>query len=353
MRHDVATHFATLRKNVPPRHAAARLRAGFTLVELMVVIGILLLIAAMTLSVVNLSITGDRTRGAARQIQSYLEGARGRAIYGGNATTQGGTYQCGVRFIRDSNNPNLVASMQYVEVDPERGALAAGVFGIQYDANNLAKRLVGTVGSPNEQLNTHWLTSYQQGLIFNNQVILMDNRRYQIDTSELQAGNEVLLLQTPYVGTSMFTAPGDVNGFAVPKMRQPPYKLLLAPQPMANQEPRSLGNGVVLDLNLSKGLAAFGSTLQIDLMFSPRGTVVGPLAGTGIVEFVVSDREDSLKGVPLPNSANPNPTPKRDRLIVSLTPQTGKTAVHPVYTDPTGATYDPYRYAETGEVAKQ
>lgn len=328
-------------------------RAGFTLVELMVVIGILLLIAAMTLSVVNLSITGDRTRGAARQIQSYLEGARGRAIYGGNATTQGGTYQCGVRFIRDANNPSLVASMQYVEVDPERGALTVGVFGIQYDAGNLATRLVGTVGSSNPQQNTNWLSSYQQGLIFDGQVILLDKRRYQILTTELQAGNEILVLQTPYAGTTMFSAPGDVNGFAVPKSRQPSYKLLLAPQPMANQEPRALGNGVVLDLNLSKGLAAFGTSMQIDLMFSPRGTVVGPLSGTGIVEFVVSDREDSIKQIPLPNPTTPNPTPKRDRLIVSLTPQTGKTAVHPVYIDPTGAITDPFRYAETGEVAKQ
>ena len=44
---------------------------------------------AITLSAVNMSISGDRVRGAARQVQSYLEGARTRAtcrrIAGGEA----------------------------------------------------------------------------------------------------------------------------------------------------------------------------------------------------------------------------------------------------------------------------
>src|SRR5262245_58618324 len=72
-------------------------RDGFTLVELLVVVGILLIVAAMTLSVVSVAMNGDRTRGAARQVQSYLEGARGRAIYGGK--NKGNNYQTGVRFI--------------------------------------------------------------------------------------------------------------------------------------------------------------------------------------------------------------------------------------------------------------
>jgi hypothetical protein len=177
---------------------------------------------------------------------------------------------------------------------------------------------------------------------------------------------------------------------------------------MANQEPRLLGNGVVIDLNQSKGVASLLTTPQrMDIMFSPRGTVVGSLAATGIIELVVSDRQDALLNAPVfinlwqPNTTYPagayvassagafqvlyqssggtsggsppawTPTvgnttsdgtitwtcvngPKRERLVVSLTPQTGSTAVHPLYV-PTASSpnADPFRYAETGEVARQ
>ena len=49
----------------------------------------------------------------------------------------------------------------------------------------------------------------------------------------------------------------------------------------------------------------------------------------------------------------PIPSATRERLIVSLTPQTGMTAVHPVYVSQTTENADPFRYSETGEVAKQ
>lgn len=306
----------------------------------------------MTLATVNLTFSGDRIRGAARQVQSYLEGARSRAVYGGNASGKGAGYQCGVRFIRDANNSNLCTSIQFVEIDPSNAAITGGVYGIRLN-NGRPTRLVGTVNHPVKEANTRWYERAQQGLIFSGQVILLNNRQYRISTVPLAQGVDELELLTPYSGTMPFPT-GDAAGFVVPKGQAPPYKLILPPQPMANQEPRSLGNDVVFDLSLSKGLSYFvNNNLPIDIMFSTRGMVVGPLSGSGIVEFVIGDREDSLKQIPLPSHAQPNPPSKRERMIVSVTPVTGKTAVHPVYVDPTGASADPYRYAETGEVAGQ
>ena len=48
----------------------AKPRAGFTLVELMMVVGLVLLIAVMTAGAINLSVSGDKVRGGARQVQS-------------------------------------------------------------------------------------------------------------------------------------------------------------------------------------------------------------------------------------------------------------------------------------------
>lgn len=343
----------------PDRRCHRRLgdsaRPGFTLVELLVVMGIILLVTAVTLSAINTTISGDRTRGAARQIQSYLEGARGRASYG--AKTKGLSYQSGVRFIRDANNPNFITSMQFVEVDPASASISGP--GTSYDLYRIgtdSERLVSADSSV-----TQWYVKYQQGLIFNGQTILIGGRRYQIyiDASFLTPTQDELHLVSPipdsFLPAGYSTNPDDIAVAAASNTLD--YTLILPPQPMANQEPRVLGNAVVLDLSLSKGLAYFTSnSLPIDIMFSPRGTVVGPLSGTGLVEFVIGDLEDSLLNVTTPNwptSTNPNPTTKRERLILSLTPQTGKTAVHPVYIDPAGINADPFRYAETGEVAPQ
>jgi Tfp pilus assembly protein FimT len=333
-------------------------------VELLVVIGILLLITAMTVAAVSSLNSGDRVRGAGRQVQSYLDGARGRAVYGGN--TIGTGYQCGVRFIPDANNPALVTSIQYVELDPKNASITGGRYRLarlDVDNNNIADRpeIVRMIGyadasNLNNSANTKWIARYQQGLITDGQFVVFNyptsNRRYQLSTKLLQVNIEELILMSPYDDQGTATPVAQVDGLT--PQATPNYKILLPPQPMANQEPRSLGNNAVIDLTLSKGLSTLlVSPQRMDIMFSPRGTVAGPLTGTGIVEFVLSDREDSVKGISLPTTTTPNPTTKRDRLIVSLTPQTGMTAVHPVYVDPMGIIADPYRYAETGEVAKQ
>ena len=56
-------------------------RRGFTLFELLVVVGIMLILAVLTIGAIDLSMTSERVRSAARQVQSLLEGASDRAIY--------------------------------------------------------------------------------------------------------------------------------------------------------------------------------------------------------------------------------------------------------------------------------
>src|SRR5690606_11034169 len=83
-------------------------------------ITILLILAVMTVSAVNLAWDTDRVRAGARQIQSYLAGARDRAIYAKAPR--------GVRFILDASSSTAtggpafaVRSMVYVQpVEPWR-----------------------------------------------------------------------------------------------------------------------------------------------------------------------------------------------------------------------------------------
>lgn len=56
-------------------------RSGFTLTELLIVISIVLLLMTMTVMSVRFVNESDRVSGAARQVQSFLSGARDRALY--------------------------------------------------------------------------------------------------------------------------------------------------------------------------------------------------------------------------------------------------------------------------------
>ena len=93
---------ATTRSQNSPRRLSAS-RSAFTLVELMIAITILLLLTFITTKVIRSTSESDRVPGGARQVQSYLEGARDRAIYSTKTLNPGPR---GVRFLRDPNNLN-------------------------------------------------------------------------------------------------------------------------------------------------------------------------------------------------------------------------------------------------------
>ncbi|MFH5803456.1 Tfp pilus assembly protein FimT/FimU [Alienimonas sp. DA493] len=101
-------------------------RAGYTLIELLIVIAIVLILAAVTITAVQAFRSGDVVSGSARQVQSYVSGARDRAIYT-NRTDEGPRAR-GVRFLLDYNltadldgdpatdpTPFACTAMQYVE----------------------------------------------------------------------------------------------------------------------------------------------------------------------------------------------------------------------------------------------
>ena len=391
-------------------------RVAFTLTELLVTMTILLILTAITVSAFNFSFTSERSRSAARQIQSYLEGARDRAIYAKEAR--------GVRFLVDQNNPRAVSSMIFIgESEPwteghirlERADFlnnstgASGADGIADDAQVRIVRGLGDTGwynllvrgrlgvfedfnldgnlDPGEDLNGNGVLDRDAPRI----KIPGDQNGswYTVFTHRLTPGNDVLQLIVPY------RDPGTTevqNVLAFESGVSWTYRLELPPVVLPNEEPVLLPSGIVIDLDGSHVPAAWrpppGSGVampysgRMDVMFSPRGTVTGSAAARGLIHFYLAELEDvlrftarnafpvnvggnpSIPGEPIAGSGFTTDEPVGDRLIATVFTHTGKVSTHPV--NPTdvwdraanaagadGYADDPFLFAETGEVAGQ
>ena len=86
-------------------------RAGMTLVELLTVLGIMILLAAIAIPTILSVIRGDRLRDASGSVQGFLTAARERAALDNRPR--------GIRLIPDADNPELVRQIIFIrEADP-------------------------------------------------------------------------------------------------------------------------------------------------------------------------------------------------------------------------------------------
>ena len=103
---------AAQRDNLPCAGAACLAKGigwrpkGFTLIELMVSISIVLVLATLTFTLLNVTLDSDRLKGGSRELQSFLTGARDRAVYAGQPR--------GVRLLPDPADPSTVRSFTYI-----------------------------------------------------------------------------------------------------------------------------------------------------------------------------------------------------------------------------------------------
>jgi len=406
-----------------------RLRGGYTLIEILIVVGILVVLLTMTLMTVRFTRDGDRVTAAAAQIQSFLAGARDRAIYARAPR--------GVRLFLDTNNPRTVSSMVYIDPseswsdgvvqlrrwDPEldgRTNTGGGNVDINQDGVADDPRSVWMVVGDG----TAWWELKRRGLLFDGMRIRIPqgpggswypvNTRL-IDVTQAPPTTQILVLGIPYRDpgntpverSQAFESGGPEN-----------YEIQLAPRILPG-EPASLPEGTVIDLDGSRIPDAWrpSSTLTgggtgnalysqyIDLVYSPRGSLMGDAASGGVLHLYVCDREDSvllkeeflksldsdpakaadllnaslqsasggLKFIPA-DSIDPGgvawaaalgaagePYNVRDRRVVTVSGQTGSVSIHLVNAadgdssgsnPPNGFADDPYFFAETGETAK-
>lgn len=383
-------------------------RAGYTLIELLVVITIIVILLTMTAAAVRFTQSGDRVRGAARQVQSYFNGARDRAIYAKEPR--------GVRLFLSPDNPRAVTSLAYIGPggtwsSPEN----SGMVNLERidgnadgDYNDEEDQVVRVRGFQNPG----WWNLKRRGWLHDGLRIRIPKgptgNWYPIDTSLIDISappqaEQLLVLQIPY-------ADAGIKGQRVAHLNLT-YEIELPPR-ILPEDPSLLPDSVVIDLDGSRIPDAWRPQFGVnngnysgfmDVIFSPRGNVIGDAAGTGVIHLYVCDAEDSLflkeqfealfGSRPAYTSNRPfvpmdeipagmwagtgNAYLTKDRRLVSIFTQTGSVSVHLVngyvsegsassgdafdpydynnnsnLVEPDGLADDPYYYAETGKAAR-
>jgi prepilin-type N-terminal cleavage/methylation domain-containing protein len=347
----------TTTRNIPDRLDGSCSRSAFTLIELLVVIVIVLILAAVTITSFNFSVSADRMRAGARQLQSFLIGARDKAIYAREIR--------GVRLLLDPNDNHSVSAVQYIGSPlRESGTLT-------FDATG---RVVSSVtGTP-------WNIYINRGL-------LRTGNRIQIPG---QTGSWYTV--SGFYGSNLILdrANRDFAGSAA----NTSFVLELSPSILGDSQPVQFPRGVVVDLDGSKipdawrpaSFATGAYSRTMDILFSPNGVVVGDAAALGTLHLHFADASDvfkwkaiggrvaspnlnptnfaSLPFVPVDDPSLSKPVVTHDRVLMTLSTRTGNVSVHHVnptnnITTPTTPIEnqkladDPYLFAETGQVANK
>jgi len=318
---------------------------GFTLVELLIVVAVMLILIVMTVQAVDFAFTQERLKAGARQVQSALEGARDRAIFAGKINPQA---RVGIRFLTDETDPRQITSMIYVGVNVgvpakpwDRGQIRLeridnngdGVADLVVDINNDGI-LESAVKIVRGDAGTAWYALKERGLLGlfedrnlngvldsgedqnGNGLLDIDAARieipkdsgvwYPVLTHRLTAVNQVLELATPFQ-ESTTTLDNEVIAFQ--GTGPSTYRLELQPRVLPESQPILLPETVCIDLDgslvPSSWRPAPGSpqnarySSRMDILFSPRGVVTGSAAAMGLVHLYVAERKDVQKTVDL------------------------------------------------------
>lgn len=345
-------------------------KAGFTLVELLVAIVIFVILVTLVVSAFQQS-DQDRAAAGAQELRSMLEGARSRAIHDNELR--------GIRLVLDNNNPQTVTSLVYIG-SPRR---YSGTVTVRWDATNelwlaelpsgstrwenLRRRnLLPVAPNPSTQWNTLRMFLGEPGSWY----VVRIPPESQIGPY-LDSGN---LRWLPIAGHYHVSNPDGMGGYQ--NVADQPYQLELAAPILPGSVPRDLPVGVAIDLPGSKLPRAWCNdngtdpsdsptsywtddsfSSRMDILFTPRGDVVGTAMSAGVLHFVLADIEDILLDDRYPFNSdsmlhdNRHPAlrvGKADRMV-TLFPRTGLVTTSQV--NHISAGLSPYEYAFQGQDA--
>lgn len=342
-------------------------RSGFTIIELLVVVGILLLLAGLSVAVYNSGKSSDRMRSGARTAQSAFLGAKDRALHAKDLR--------GVRLTHDQTNFNLVNGFVYILPLPPQTFSPIVVTRPSYppDPNPttliVSGRSMYDLDSPNVAAGrpNGLLPKSTEGLFVR---IPAGGPQYEMQSQSTSApywctldanGNTNLLFyEFPLKGTTKSSffgsgkSPTAANSNAV-DVGDPisSVGIELGNDILPFHQPITLPSGCVIDLYRSQIPASWytqQSTLpnnvpalatvcgpdpttagnvisrnytpQMDVMFSPRGNVAGTIAGYGAIYLLLRDMRDATNNLD-PTFLVNQPLLQGDMLILAVFPGTG------------------------------
>ena len=335
-------------------------RRAFTLVELLVSITILLILSTLVFAYLASGKSSEKMRSAARVAQSAFLGAKDRALHAKDLR--------GVRLIRDQTDGTLVTGFAYLQPLPMQ-TYATGSVQLErmdFDQDGQADTadiivLHGFSTAPAVDWHAKVQFSPNPGRV---RIPAGTGQWYSFTWATsgpyaIGPMNEFLILQTPFVQTSGGVPFPSVPAFPQSNTATSSCDIQLGNDLLPFHQPITLSSGCVIDLKFSsvnaQTLAGIGTgtTPNVDLMFSPRGSISGYLSGLGPLHFLIRDLRDATEGTD-PRLLTTMNSAHGDCLVLTVFPQTGLVQTFEVDwtdADADGTADDIFAFAKSGKSA--
>jgi hypothetical protein len=366
------------------------------------------ILAAITVASLNYSAQKERISEAARSTQTFIEGAKDRAIFARSPV--------GVRLVLNQNGPRnsagrpiTVSSLQYVGSP----APFTGRISLSYNSLNMTEvqnqslkfwwpgpdNAPGIAGDddgtpPPVDDSTDEFGDPMADIELTQE--LNDFNRYEalgllapgVEIKIWKGAARPLTFTLVKVGTD-WRLSTDYPGFSINDAMELNFSINLLPAALPNQTVREFAAGLCIDLEATRHSGGLPGgwydpgqnrySDYMDIMFSPRGIGFGSTSGYGLINLVVTEAanvERSAYTVGLnaneklyymnfavPTDIRNRQEPERDR-VVTVNPKTGhiymseidftdfNTVQNPPDGTPNNFPDDPFKFAETGETTK-
>ncbi|MCI0743545.1 MAG: prepilin-type N-terminal cleavage/methylation domain-containing protein [Gemmataceae bacterium] len=325
-----------------------RKRSGITLIELLVVIGLIALLAA--LSVAFIPAIGDSARASrgGQFVQGWLLTARQRALRD--------RVPYGVRLLVEPGNPYLVRQCQYLEVPEDFAPTPTSQVTIEKhqtppgdQAENRIAKVSGIPLTNSSPDRVDWLV--QEGDYL--QILgggLM--RRIDVWTNIPNTTNDPIAKLMIAQKVGVLAVGIDTYlwlGSPLPSFQQTKdFRITRQPR-VVGEELLQLPDDVAIDVKTNDATAPYGfyspapprnADGSIDIIFAPSGQVISPGVLTDSINLWVRDTSNDATPTNLPFDGEPT--------LIAVYVRTGFVAAHPP--DPPPAA-DPYRFVRDGQAS--
>jgi len=319
-----------MRSRAPLLIRRQRRRLAFTLVELLVVMGVVLVLMTLAVAFVPRAQEQQRVSRGASQVQGWLAIAKQWALRDRAPR--------GLRLTPNAGNGNWVTTMQYIE-QPDDFLGPSGSF-VQVALATPSK----VVGS-----GVDFWGGFAGGAGNSKFWPVQPNDYIEFGSSNSKSAHLHRIQNVdPNNGTILYTFPQDPCTSSNPINNEKSFRIVRAARLRAGEAPLQLPADVAIDVSTNTTYtstlpASVNASGSIDILFTPSGTVIanGSL-GNDVRLWLIDTTLNSGSAL----------TYDGQQLIVNVSIRTGLISVQPVNLDVSGNRYSsPYLYTQDGKIS--